>query len=86
MKPIRDYYPIWQKLRDSEDHKCVIEAPVTLHKRVIKAVIKEKWMDEEYKNRLDKNGLAGRIEYEKIGIKIVFKMIVKKIAFSVDDF
>ena len=41
------YAPLWQALKT---HGVVtVNAPAHLHKRVCKAVIKEKWMDLDFK-------------------------------------
>lgn len=46
---LRMYEPIWLTLKK---HKiCTITAPAANHARVIKAVIKEKWLDKEWKKR-----------------------------------
>lgn len=45
----RMYAPLWEALKK---HSVVsINAPAYLHKRICKAVIKEKWMDTDYKLR-----------------------------------
>ncbi len=45
----RQYQPIWQALKK---HKTVtVLSPSHLHKRLVKAVIKEKWMDDQFKKR-----------------------------------
>lgn len=50
----RQYYPIWKKLKAlpaklAESQGVSITAPRVLHKRILKAVIKEKWLDLGYK-------------------------------------
>ena len=46
---MRMYMPIWKALKE---HKTVtITAPEKYHKRIIKAVIKEKWLDRSFKSR-----------------------------------
>lgn len=51
MGPYRAYQPIWEKLK--ADGKVSITANRLLHPRIIKAVIKEKWMDIGYKMQIE---------------------------------
>jgi hypothetical protein len=44
---MRRYTPIWIKLKQKGE--ATITAHPLLHKRIIKAVIKEKWLDLAYK-------------------------------------
>jgi hypothetical protein len=55
---MRQYEPIWVKLKSmpqSEAHEkgVSITAPRALHRRIIKAVKKEKWMDIAYKLEIE---------------------------------
>lgn len=43
----RQYNPIWKTLK--ANNRVSITAPRPLHKRIIKAVKKEKWLDVGYK-------------------------------------
>jgi hypothetical protein len=47
---MRHYEPVWIKLK--KEKTVSITANYSLHKRIIKAVIKEKWMDLGYKLQL----------------------------------
>lgn len=48
-RKLRQYEPIWLSLKK---HKTVsIRTNQTLHKRLIKAVVKEKWMDDKFKSK-----------------------------------
>lgn len=44
---MRQYEPVWIKLK--KEKQVSITAHRSLHKRIIKAVTKEKWMDDAYK-------------------------------------
>jgi len=44
---MRQYEPVWIKLK--KDLRVSITAHRSLHKRIIKAVTKEKWLDDGYK-------------------------------------
>lgn len=51
---MRQYEKIWHTLKNLPQYDASlkgvsISAPRAFHKRIIKAVIKEKWMDIEYK-------------------------------------
>jgi|JI10StandDraft_1071094.scaffolds.fasta_scaffold1233258_2 hypothetical protein len=46
---LRMYEPIWLSLK--EHKSATISCPPRLHKRLVKAVIKEKWMDDKFKNK-----------------------------------
>lgn len=48
-KQPRMYLPLWETLKK---HKTVtVSCPAHLHKRVVKAVSKEKWMDAAFKKK-----------------------------------
>jgi hypothetical protein len=44
---MRQYEPVWIKLK--KEKQVSITAHRSMHKRIIKAVTKEKWMDTAYK-------------------------------------
>ncbi len=44
----RKYSPIWNQLKVAP-HKCALLAHSSLHARIVKAVIKEKYMDTGFK-------------------------------------
>lgn len=46
---MRMYEPIWLSLK--KHTTCTITAPTANHKRIIKAVINEKWRDSEWKKK-----------------------------------
>jgi len=70
---MRTYEPIWIQLKSAG--KVRIAAPPALHKRIIKAVTKEKWLDMGWKLELDE---AGRklptLEYKREDKFIVFTL------------
>lgn len=54
----RQYYPIWKALKSlpASEAGCKgvsITAPRPLHKRIVKAVMKEKWLDAGWKLSID---------------------------------
>ena len=76
-KPLitRQYEPIWLKLksmppREAETIGVSIIANRLLHARIIKAVIKEKWMDIGFKIELDDR--RARLDYVKKNSEITF--------------
>lgn len=49
IRRLRMYEPVWEALKK---HKTVtLNAKPSLHKRIAKAIQKEKWADEEFKNK-----------------------------------
>jgi trehalose utilization protein len=46
---MRTYQPIWEQLKSNKNNQVRIAAPGKLHKRIKKAVIKEKDIDITYK-------------------------------------
>lgn len=47
-RPLRTYQPAWIQLKSDPTNPLKIVAEPRLHKRIYKAVIKEKWMDEVF--------------------------------------
>ena len=55
---LRQYQPIWIGLKtlaqkDAETKGISITAPRPLHKRIVKAVVKEKWLDAGWKLQIE---------------------------------
>ena len=61
MSQISQYEPIWITLK--ADRKCRITAPIALHKRIIKAVMKRKNLDIAYKLEREESGYKDEIAY-----------------------
>ena len=60
LRPMRQYEPIWNKLKSMPRNEATnigvsITAPRVMHRRIIKAVKKEKWMDIGYKIQVEPN-------------------------------
>lgn len=69
---MRQYQPIWERLKV---HKvAALEAHPQLHKRIIKAVIKEKYMDITYKLLLAEAAQKAIISYSIEDRIITFKL------------
>lgn len=54
----RQYQPIWTKLKalpakQAATQGISVTAPRVLHKRIVKAVVKEKWLDLGYKMEIE---------------------------------
>lgn len=58
---MRTYEPIWETLK--KDNRISITAHPSQHKRVIKAVIKEKWMDSVFKYQCSEINLTTKLSY-----------------------
>ena len=62
---MRHYEPIWKKLK--ADGKAKLAVPNALHRRTIKAVMKERYMDLEFKFLLSENSQRCWIQYKSEG-------------------
>jgi len=69
---VRKYYPIWQQLKT--DNKVSIRVPRIYHRRLIKAVVKEKYSDIEYKFLLGERGKKAKLSYHVQGVVITFHL------------
>lgn len=60
----RMYFPSWNALKKStlSPKRIVIAAPKAFHRRIYKAIIKEKDMDLVYKLQLKENAQSARLE------------------------
>lgn len=56
---MRQYQPIWEAIK--KNNTASIVAPISNHKRIIKAVSKEKYLDEGYKLQLEEKGLKAKL-------------------------
>lgn len=73
---MRKYQPIWDQLKL---HGTVsLSATPSLHKRIIKAVIKEKLKDLGYKLLCAESGSIKKLAYETDGKLITFKLEIDK--------
>jgi hypothetical protein len=75
----RKYYPIWERLK--KEKQVSIAVPRPLHARVIKAVIKEKWMDVGYKIQIQPK--KATLSYVRKASTITFFL---SHSISIDDF
>lgn len=67
-EPTRIYYPVWKKIK--ENGKCFVPCLHKQQDRVIKAVVKEKYMDE------DDKGNYGKLEIKKHPHGVEFNILV----------
>jgi hypothetical protein len=70
--PVRKYQPIWNQLK--AENKVSVRVPRPLHPRLIKAVIKEKYNDIEYKFMLGERGKTAKLSYYVQGVVITFQL------------
>jgi hypothetical protein len=66
------YQPIWDALKTNRNHKAELVAPVVLHRRIIKAVIKRKDVDLSFKFECAEQHRKARLGYRIEGTKITF--------------
>lgn len=71
-KKKRLYEPIWEKIRDTGE--CKIAAPPAAHKRIIKAVVKEKGIDLAFKVLSAEKWRWNKLEYQINGSLIIFTL------------
>lgn len=71
---IRKYQPIWQVLKDKSI--CEVAAHTNLHRRIIKAVIKEKYNDLKFKLFLADKGKRAILEHTKKHNVITFTLVI----------
>lgn len=69
----RRYTAIWTQIKNTG--KCSIAAPAALHPRIIKAVLKEKWMDAGYKYELGENSKRAKMYISRKAGVITFTLI-----------
>jgi len=60
---MRQYQPIWERIKKHSYASLV--APIKNHKKIIKAVIKEKNMDSAYKFELSEKALTATLVINK---------------------
>jgi hypothetical protein len=72
----RMYFPSWQALKKStlSPKRIVIAAPKAFHRRIYKAIIKEKDMDLMYKMELDENAQKARLQRRSEDSKLTIIM------------
>ena len=81
---MRQYEPAWNKLK--QDTELRIAAEPSVHKRIIKAVIKEKDMDIIYKLSCEEECKRAVISYSRQHKMIVFKLKFVHSRISRSDF
>jgi hypothetical protein len=69
---MRQYQPIWIALKSKGNLKVAI--PKQLHRRVIKAVMKERYMDDGFKLELLENEQRCWIQYAAKGEVVEFTL------------
>lgn len=68
----RKYSTIWNELKTKGSAR--VAAPVPFHRRIIRAVSKEKYMDWGYKLVMSETGIVTKISYQIQGNIIRFKL------------
>lgn len=77
---MRKYQQVWNLIKESinKTPNCVaLTAHHSHHRRIKKAVGKEKLLDMDYTMQLADKGLVARLDMESQGSKITFKLIIK---------
>lgn len=69
---MRKYQVIWEKIK--KDKHCTVVAPAIVHARILKAVIKEKYMDSAFKLCNDHDYFYLHTDSNRKENKIVFTL------------
>jgi hypothetical protein len=77
---VRQYQPLWIKIKTTG--KASVAAAPLFHKRIIKAVVKEKDMDTGFKILCDEKKTPCRLVSSRSGGKLMFEL---DYAFNRDD-
>lgn len=64
---MRLYQPAWIKLKSDPSIPLVIGADHKLHRRIYKAIIKEKWLDSVYNLDQQFKGYSTRLSKKSVG-------------------
>lgn len=73
-RPLRQYEPIWIALKSNVSVSVAI--PEKLQKRVIQAVMKEKWKDTEHRFILGEKGKEAKMSYKRNGNLVTFYLSI----------
>lgn len=73
---MRKYQPIWERLKLY--HTAKLAAPIGLHARIVKAVIKEKYMDIGWKLLCSETGNSYKLFYKIESTLITFSLEVER--------
>lgn len=69
---MRQYEPAWEALKKNGSVRLAV--PKGLHRRVVKAILKEKYRDIGYRLQMLEKKIRLRIEYECTGNIVVLKL------------
>ena len=69
---VSQYQQIWNALK--KDGTVKLTAPVVLHRRIVKAVIKRKYIDVGFKFLVGERGKKAKLSYSSVGSIIEFKL------------
>lgn len=91
-KPLRQYFPLWEKIKTADVEikngvkTRVVEvlADQVFHKRIIKAVRKEKWMDSNYHVMKAQEGINSTELTSRISGNVI--IFILKESFGKGDF
>lgn len=73
-KKLRTYEPIWIAVKNNPNREASLAADPALHARIIKAVIKEKYMDKGWGLIMLELGKKYKLHYTKRGKVLTFRL------------
>ena len=77
------YKTVWQQLK--EKGKVVLASPRPLHKRIIKALKKEKYKDLQFKFQLSDSNQRAVFTSDSEGTKIIVYLRIEKIQLNLEE-
>lgn len=82
-RQVSKYAAIWAKLKSTG--KCRLVSDPSIHRRIIKAVIKRKDEDLVYKMLLAEENKKGRLAYTIDNNELIFVLTLKPIEITIND-
>jgi hypothetical protein len=81
---MRQYEIIWKRLKGPKN-KVEISSPRHYHRRIIRAVKKEKYKDIVYKFELSEQGRTAKLLCMSFGPVITFELKIEKTQITLED-
>lgn len=73
---MRKYQPAWVQLRDAPDHPLIISAHPAYHRRIYKAITKEKHLDKIHHLELAEKGFKSILSRESKGAALIIRLSI----------
>ena len=73
---MRKYQPAWNQLKNNPDQALVISAHPAYHRRIYKAIIKEKNIDDVFHVALAEEGKESKLSRRSEGNALIITLII----------